>query len=474
MSHWNIHIVGRLVRKELTGYLLDLRFVLAFGLCALLAVMSVYVGGTNYVRQLGEYSQTAESHRQTLESYKENRQLNYLRVVGERWSRRPETLSPIVYGLSGKLGQEVHIQFQKLPKFEASLLEEDPIYVVFGILDLAFVVKIALSLCVLLFTYDAICGEKEAGTLRLCASFPLARSTLAFAKLTGAIAGVLVPYLFAFLLAAAVLAAMPQIDMQRDDWLRMVALMGVFGLYLAVFAAFGLLVSSLTRRRMTAFLGLLGLWTVWVFVVPDLSVSIARFLRPTEGPVELLKRADAVLWENRGKRREEMGEYWRKLEIGDWDTLPDAQKEEIAAGEKRINDRWDEKLYPRMVRIRMAAQNQARRQMGLAMALSAVSPFGAATVASMDLARTGLIQKDWLEDAVGQHLTYMAQFIRKKELVPWPKRPELTDYTAFAYTRHDSLGDVLERNVGTIVNLVVLFFLGTAGAYVAILRYDVR
>ncbi len=474
MSHRSIHIVGRLVRKELAGYFLDLRFVLAFGLCAVLAVMSVYVGGTNTIRQLGEYSQTAESHRQALESYIENKQLNYLRTVGERWSRRPETLSPIVYGLSGKLGQEINIQYQKLPKFEASLLEEDPVFVVFGILDLAFVVKIVLSLCVLLFTYDAICGEKEGGTLRLCASFPVARSTLAFAKLTGAIVGVLVPYLFAFLLAATALAMMPQIDMQRDDWLRMGALMGVFGLYLAVFAAFGLLVSALTRRRMTAFLGLLGLWTIWIFVVPDLSVSFARLLRPTGGPVELLKRADASLWENRGKRGKEMGEYWQGLKIEDWDALTDARKEEIAQGVKRINDRWDGRLYPQMVRIRMAAQNEARRQMSLAMGLASVSPFGAATVASMDLARTGLVQKDWLEDAVGQHLSTMAQYIRKKELVPWPRRPELTDYTPFAYTRRDAVGDCLGRNVGAIVNLMVLFLLGTAGAYVAILRYDVR
>jgi len=162
---------SRLVQKELVNYLLDLRFVVVFALCALLSALSVYIGGQNYVRQLKEYSETMGNHRQTLQAYIENKQLVYLRVVGERWNRRPEVLSPVVYGLSGKLGQEVLIQYQTLPKFEASLFEEDPIYAIFGVLDLAFVVKIVLSICVLLFTYDAICGEKEGGTLRLFFSF---------------------------------------------------------------------------------------------------------------------------------------------------------------------------------------------------------------------------------------------------------------------------------------------------------------
>ena len=34
-------------------------------------------------------------------------------------------------------------------------------------LDLGFIIKIILSLFAILFTYDAVCGEKELGTLKL-------------------------------------------------------------------------------------------------------------------------------------------------------------------------------------------------------------------------------------------------------------------------------------------------------------------
>ncbi len=231
----------RLVQKELLHHLLDFRFVVVFALCAVLSALSLYVGGRNYARQLREYNVVSENNRRAFqEASLDKGRLFDLVWVGYPWNRRPEALSPVVYGLSGVLGREVRIRYQLFPLFKASTFETDPIHMLFEVLDLAFIVKMVLSLCVLLFTYDAICGEKEAGTLRLYSSFPVARSTLALAKLVGSTLAVLVPFVFAFLLAAAVLALSPEVGLEGGGWGRIAALMGVFGLYLAVFAAFGL------------------------------------------------------------------------------------------------------------------------------------------------------------------------------------------------------------------------------------------
>ena len=61
-------------------------------------------------------------------------------------------------------------------------------------------------------------------------------------------------------------------------------------LYLMVFGAFGLLVSALTHRRLTAFLGLLGLWTIWLFVVPNLAIRASRAVHPAESLYSLKKK----------------------------------------------------------------------------------------------------------------------------------------------------------------------------------------
>jgi ABC-type transport system involved in multi-copper enzyme maturation permease subunit len=472
-------VFGRLIQKELLHHLLDFRFVAVFALCALLSVLSVYVGGRNYTRQLQEYAATAENHRKSLQVYIDKGNLNWLRGNSYRWNRRPEVLSPVVYGLSGVLGQEVLIHYWYLPRFEASLFEGDAVYALFGVLDLAFIVKVVLSLTVLLFTYDAICGEKEGGTLRLYASFPVARSTLAASKLIGSTVAVLVSFAFAFLLAAAVLSLLPAIHMQGEDWLRMVALVVLFALYLTVFAAFGLWVSALTHRRMTAFLGLLGLWTTWLFVIPDMAVRIAENLTPVESSVDLQKRADVLLWEIEAKRGVEVNAYWKRNNAGSWEArnaLPEAQRLAMQEEVRKIESKWDSEYYSRLRQMQEDYRNRMRRQQRTAMALSVASPLGAITFASMDLARTGFVQQERVEDALNQHLIYLAGFIRERaaRFGYINAGADLSGFTPFDYRDRETSGECLSRNLIPILNLALLAVLGFAGAYVFILRYDVR
>ena len=51
---------------------------------------------------------------------------------------------------------------------------------------------------------------------------------------------------------------------------------------------------------------------------------------------------------------------------------------------------------------------------------------------------------------------------------------DLTDFAWFTYQENDSLGQCLSRNTFHILNLALLAIAGFTGAYVAILRYDVR
>ncbi len=456
---------ARLVQKELLSYLLDFRFIALFAICALLSALSVYVGTRNYVTRLQEYNAVSESNRRTAQEWLQSN-LTEFEWMGYGWNRRPEVLSPVVHGLSGVLGKEVTIKYDNPPQFVASLFETDPIYALFGVLDLAFIVKVVLSLTVLLFTYDAICGEKEGGTLRLYASFPVPRSHLALAKLVGATVAVLTPFLFAYLLAAAVLSLSSGAELLGEDWGRMAALMGMFVLYLAVFAAFGLWGSALTHRRMTAFLGLLGLWTVWLFVVPNLAVRAARGLTPVESTYDLERQAGALRWENRKERQAEIKTYWQRNRVENWNALPEVRRREIMEGARKTQERLDMAFYSRLKDLQTKRRNDMRQEQRLAMALSATSPMSAVTFVSMDLARTGYIQQEQIEDALSAHLIYMSRVIRGQE--------DPAHFSWFTYQDRETVGECLSRNAIHILNLTLLAIAGFAGAYVAILRYDVR
>ena len=468
---------GRLVRKELLHHLLDFRFVVVFALCVLLSALSMYVGTRSYGQRLKEYDAISETNRRAFQEVSLNKgRLLDLVWVGYRWNRRPEVLSPVVYGLSGTLGQEVIIKHQQPLEFEASAFETDPIQALFDVLDLAFIVKVVLSLAVLLFTYDAVCGEKEGGTLRLYASFPVPRSRLALAKLAGSTAAVLMPFCIAFLLICLGIALSPAMSLKGEDWGRLAALMGMFALYLTVFAGFGLCVSAMTHRRMTAFLGLLSLWTLWIFVVPNLALDAATRLIPVRSFYDGQKRAVEAGWKTRTGAVEEILSYSRRNPIGQG-GLSETQQKVRQDAFKEIDARWNAEYRSSLGEIQKERRNELHRHQRLAELLSAISPLGAVSYASADLARTGLTQQERVDEALNAYLIHLSQYVQEKS----PgfagftlEGPPLSDFVWFTYQDTDSLSECLSRNVFHILNLTLLAIFGFAGAYVAILRYDVR
>ena len=109
------------------------------------------------------------------------------------------------------------------------------------------------------------------------------------------------------------MALSPELGLQAEDWARMGVLMVLFALYLAVFTAFGLWVSALTQRRITAFLALLGLWTLWIFVIPNLTVRTARSLTPVASVYDLEKRGIQARWETRSESRTDIQAYFEQI-----------------------------------------------------------------------------------------------------------------------------------------------------------------
>ena len=468
---------ARLVQKELLHHLLDFRFISVFLLCTVLSVLSVYVGIRSYVPRLEEYNRRSESIQSFFKRSVENNRSRGLQAFGYTWIKRPEVLSSVVHGLSGKIGREVNIHHKGLFQFDRSLFSADPIHSLFGILDFAYIVEIILSLCVLLLTYDAVCGEKEGGTLRLYQSFPVRKSSLAMAKIGGSTIAVLVPFVFSFLLAWAVLMIFPDTGLRAEDWGRLVFLMVIFSLYLIVFAAFGLFVSALTHRRLNAFLGLLGLWTVWVFIVPNLGVGTAQVIEPVDSIYEQEKMVHKVRWKMHTELQPE-GEAWKRrfmqrhgIVESEWPYISsDLHKQHGVEWRQHIAS-FETEYYSRLRPLMIERRNQVRRQQNLAVTLSTISPLSALNFASMDLARTGTAHQERLENALDAYHQYLGRFWKERHS---QDEVVITDFSMFNYRDPDTLGDSISRNLFHILNLVLLAVLGFAGAYVAILRYDVR
>lgn len=497
-------MLGKLIEKELMDRLLDFRFVAVFAICAGLAALSVYSGTEHLQRERAEYATESARRSSELETWIQKGDFQNLTRRGFLYIREPEPLSPIVYGLAGTLGNEARIrywaQFMSVPliHFEATSFEANPGIPMFGVLDLAFIVKIVMSLAALLFTYDTVSGEKENGTFSLYASFPVARSTIAFAKVLGSSLSVLVPLVFACLLSALVLALSPGIGLDKGDWYRLTAIMGVFGLYLLVFVSFGLLASALTHRRSAALLGLLAVWALMVFIIPNAALRLAESVIPVENFYSLDRTSNQLRWEMGRRMHADRNEFWREnfrrfLPDGDtvrvrWDDMDFktqagfAYPNRFIEPERKIRSKWREVYHSQLAHLQEDRRNRARKQQGLAMVLSAISPVSAVTMVSMDLARNGLVQQEQVERSLGSYQDAFVRYIWQKDAQfggafgyhGTDEKPVLTDFVPFRYQDDDTISTVMARNAFQLLNLMLLVVLGFSGAYVAILRYDVR
>ena len=143
----------------------------------------------------------------------------------------------------------------------------------------------------------------------------------------------------------------------------------------------------------------------------------------------------------------------------------------------RIDSKWDSEYLTRLRELQTERRNRLRGQLRLGAALSAVSPFGAMRLVSTDLARTGPVQQEWVEDALNAYLIHLGAYVRDKMRRTSGgtfQGVDLADFSWFTYRDEEPVGECLARNVFPILNLILLAILGFAGAYAAILRYDVR
>ncbi len=178
--------------------------------------------------------------------------------------------------------------------------------------------------------------------------------------------------------------------------------------------------------------------------------------------------------------RNEVEDYSQRSRVQNWEALLEAERERVRAAFRearyQIETRWDTEYHSGLRDMQSAWRNQMRRQNRLMMALAAITPLGAVNFLSMDLARTGFVQQERIEDALNAYLLSLAELVHEKrrETFGTFRGVDLSDFIWFTYRDTETLGEYLARNAFHILNLALLAVLGFAGAYVAILRYDVR
>ena len=418
-----------IIGKEILSNIFSYKFSIIFVLSTILIFVSIFVMYSDYCMALENHDILRKDSGDRVEIIPPTPLSIFAKGLDENLSRPWEL---------GAVGVKISSEKQK------SL---NNLFKLFTAPDLLYIIKVILSLCAMLFAFDMVCGEKETGTLRQSLSNSLKRPILIFGKWIGGYISFILPFFVAVLLGTIFVTLSPMVDMNAQDWAKLGLFLLSSVIYLSVFFSLGLLISCLTHRSSTSLVISLFVWTILVFLIPNLGNILARQFIRIQTTQQLELKHQQIL-------RRMFVEIKRIPK-----TRPDFDKLESAVVLRAIveGDKLDEDYRNRFNSLVRLSQNITR-----------FSPAPAFTFLATDIMGTGVAEEQRLKRAAQNYKDNIIEWAGDENRDEESKRPD------FHYQR-SSVKEVLGRgglsNCLVLILLNVLFF---TGAYVAFLRYDVR
>ena len=483
-------MLSTLIQKELRTIITGPKFVAAFAACSLLILMSIYVG-------IVEYHQSQAQHQMTEQMNEEQmQQFSTWRTVYTSVYRAPDPMRIFSSGIDYDIGRWSPVDHDESVKLKNSAYSDDPIFAIFRILDFTMIVQIVLSLFALVFTFDAVNGEKENGTLRLVFSNAVPRTTYLVSKVIGSLLGLIVPLLVPILLAMLLVVAFG-VHLESSQWFRLAGLIAMSLIYVSLFVVVGVLMSTVTRRSSLSFLLSLVVWIAFVLIIPRVGIMAAGHL----SPVPRLAQVEGL---RNGYAQEQWEAYYAGAEERFQATVNDDDSDAVAEVdmwatmelEDSLRNDIEAKIDAYEERLMEDLDNRRHRQQAVGFALARFSPAAAYQLAAMSLAGTNIGLKSNYQDAIADYRRDFLAYVDKKTAEAGPGEGavmismdsengmsinsprsnsgvDAADRPRFVAPVYDYRSTI--RSVMLDSGLLVLFMLvAFSAAYVSFLRFDVR
>ena len=339
-----------------------------------------------------------------------------------------------------------------------------------GNLDFLFVVSTVFSLLALLFTFDAVAGEREAGTLRVTLANALPRDLFLWSKLIGGYIVFVVPFLVSFLLGLLVLVSQGFPLGESDIFLRVLSLTLVSLLYIGVFFAIGTLISTYLDNSKTALIVAFTVWVLAVLIAPRIGFLTAKFIAPTRAIQSVHMEKTAIHNNLTLEKDQVIIAKMRTLEGLNLGT----DYERIMAARAPIDAEYRQKFHEQVGEIERAYQREKKRQESLGETLSRITPTASLIYVAMNLTETGKIKRDTYFETGTRYYNQLeaeyfseisddqfARFMRQNQ--PKPQKiappPDMTETALSETVRH------------SMVDLLLLCFLAVVLTTVAFLKF---
>lgn len=471
-----------LVAKEIRANLLSFRFLASFVILFVIVTIMALVLAGDFTRSLDDYSLRQAELEKYLRTY-----AHFNRIGGVLQATQPPIpFQALVRGLSADVNME-HF-------------DNDPLPVMFPLIDLTFIVTILMSLVALILSYDAISGEKEDGTLKLMLSNGLPRSRIVLAKFAGGVLTIAGPFLVSLAAGMLIILLHPRVVWTGADWgaLGLIATGAI--LYVSIFYLLGILVSSAHGSSASSIMTSLFVWVLLVLVVPNLSPYAASFLSPMPSRIKAVREMQKLVDVDRDvlgrkleaearreivKQHPVLSERLTEAELKARIASDDDYRQAYEAMRASVAQAWAEANRIQSAKAQVLEDDLTRKeeaQTGLARVLSMISPLADFDYLATDLSSTGIrnqahigrLRQVW-DQAFGDYQTKKMAELKAKDPTAdlWNTAIDMTDAPRFRYVEEGLAGRVKAAlpPFGVLFGFGVILF---AAAYVAFIRYDVR
>ena len=468
-----------LIQKEIMHHILSVRFVALLLMCLLLVPLTLSINYRRYNQNLTDYQESVKRARTEAKENPPNAQDPNTEV--SKLFLKPTPLSIFANGLEEALPTYLGMTRNGVRQGSAGVSQASVAYVL-GNLDFLFIVGTVFSLLALLFTFDAVAGEREAGTLRINLSNSLPRDVFLWSKLIGGYIVFVVPFLVSFLLGLLLLVWQGFPLGELKVALPVLGLTLISLLYIAVFFAIGVVISTYLDNAKTALIVAFTFWVFAVLIAPRGAFVVAKLVSPTRTQQAVYMEKAAVhnnlSKDKQDKINEKMTESFEGVMIRSDDP---AIQERIDKFKKPINEQFRVEFQNQADRIDRDYQREKDRQEQIGEMLSRIAPTSSLIYSAINLTQTGKLKRDTYfqigeryydqlddsyfsevsDDALGQVMQLVARLnasseSETEEILP---PPPLTEPT---------LSDTVRRSA---VDVFLLGFFALAFTTVAFLKF---
>ena len=396
-------MVWHIAKKEIHHNLMTLRFVLMIILLPILMVVNALIygfGDGGYREEVDAYHQATERRLSHVQDNAEE-DLGRLAIRGPgKIYKRPSPFKfcadgtdelipnsiPISESAHGSRGGGDDIPAEEYRWREVWTLEYLPSNHGSDVTTLIKIdwvfIGIFMSFFVILFTFDAVAGERAQGTLSLMMSNQISRGQMLLAKYLGAFLTLMVPLMLGILMNLLIIYLSGNIPLDSSNYLRILGMVGLFALHISIFIFLGQFFSSWVSNAITSLVWLLLTWVCLAFIFPSLLGLFVGTLDPIPS-IEIVSSRKRAQLAN-------IEDEFRPMELLEATKLSEAPAPDNPSATRRWATYFT-KRHETKTRIADEHVDQQLKQVKLARELTQISPIVCFQYAMEGLANTGIV-----------------------------------------------------------------------------------